>query len=141
MIAQSNSYPCQNPAFYTLGNTLYQNSPSLQMTLFNELIGVLDGVFRQAEEPAEESMIGELTNEYRVGFSTEYFDGVKTVIITPGNIKNDKKIIYFHGGGYQKQIIIFQLDMAIDIAKRSGSPVYIVDYRLAPDHIFSCAYR
>ena len=129
------SYPCDDLPYYTLDDELYANSPSRQMEFTHILIGLFDQLSRRIEHETETVELYDEA-EARVGIRVEYLNGVRTVLITPGTTRNDKKIVYFHGGGYSNELIPFQWDMAVDVAKKAGSPVYLVEYGLVPDHIF-----
>lgn len=43
-------------------------------------------------------------------------------------------IVYFHGGGFIVGSPLTHADIATELAKHIGLPLYSVDYRLAPDH-------
>jgi monoterpene epsilon-lactone hydrolase len=43
-------------------------------------------------------------------------------------------IVYFHGGGFIVGSPLTHADIATELAKHTGLPLYSVDYRLAPDH-------
>jgi acetyl esterase/lipase len=130
--SQTFEFPCTDPPYHTLHDPLYTNSPSGQMQVAHYLIGIFNQLgLRQSQM----NNSNEASNE-RMTIQTEYINNVETIVITPGAIKNNKKIIYFHGGAYSEELLVFQLEMAIDIAKRAGSPLYLVQYRLVPEHLF-----
>jgi len=130
--AQTFEFPCSDPPYYTLHDPLYTNSPSRHMLVAHYLIGLFDQLGgRQAQQNNNND-----ANSERVSIQTEYINNVETIVITPSAIKNNKKIIYFHGGAYSQELLLFQLEMAIDIAKKAGSPLYLVQYRLVPEHLF-----
>jgi monoterpene epsilon-lactone hydrolase len=130
--AQTSEYPCSEPPYYTLVDPLYANSPTPQMQIAQFVIGL----FLQLGGRQSRTEYGNEGANDRVSIQTEYFNNVETIVITPGVLKNNKKIIYFHGGAYTDELILFQLEMAIDIAKRAGSSLYLVQYRLVPEHLF-----
>ncbi|MDB5553867.1 MAG: alpha/beta hydrolase, partial [Rhizobium sp.] len=43
-------------------------------------------------------------------------------------------IVYFHGGGFIVGSPLTHADIATELMKHTGVPLYSVDYRLAPDH-------
>jgi epsilon-lactone hydrolase len=43
-------------------------------------------------------------------------------------------IVYFHGGGFIVGSSLTHADIATELARHTGLPLYSVDYRLAPDH-------
>ncbi|MEZ5007667.1 MAG: alpha/beta hydrolase fold domain-containing protein [Chitinophagales bacterium] len=136
--AQNNDYPCQNPPYFEISDELYANSPSKKMDFTHALISIFSKTESEdsAGSNSEKAQLSELATQQRVSLNVVFFNGVKTIIIQPREIKNDKIIVYFHGGAYRDEMLLFQWDMAIDIARKAGSPVYVVDYRLVPDHIF-----
>ncbi len=135
--AQNNSYTCQSPPYFTKGEQLYVNSPSNQMVLAHQLIGMFRRTgYSDEDKRMTKELSDELASQQKNRIEIEYLNGVQTFVITPGIVKNDKKIVYFHGGGYTDDIILFQWNMAFDIARKSGSPVYVVKYRRVPDYIF-----
>ncbi|MGH7788316.1 MAG: alpha/beta hydrolase [Candidatus Binatia bacterium] len=47
---------------------------------------------------------------------------------------DDRAVLYLHGGGYCIGSITTHRHLAGDIARASGAPVLLLDYRLAPEH-------
>lgn len=56
--------------------------------------------------------------------------------IPPGNIPNDRALIYFHGGGYSVGSIRSHRDVVSRLAIAAGVRTLVPDYRLAPEHPF-----
>jgi acetyl esterase/lipase len=44
-------------------------------------------------------------------------------------------IVYFHGGGFIVGSPLTHADITSELCRRTGLPLYSVDYRLAPDHV------
>ena len=61
-------------------------------------------------------------------------DGTAAEWISAPNSRNDKVILYLHGGGYVAGTINMYRDMASRIAKSTQARVLIIDYRLAPEN-------
>lgn len=65
--------------------------------------------------------------------------GIRTLEITAGGGGQSGTVLYFHGGGYALGSAAAGVNLAADIARRSGTTVYSVDYRLAPESPFPAA--
>jgi len=59
-------------------------------------------------------------------------------MITPEVVK-DRAILYLHGGGYIQGSITSHQDLAQRISSVSKIKVLILNYRLAPEHLFPAA--
>ena len=65
--------------------------------------------------------------------------GVPAEWITTPGVVNHHVILYLHGGGYIAGSIKTHRDLAARISRVSKARVLIIDYRLAPEHIFPAA--
>lgn len=65
--------------------------------------------------------------------------GVPALAVTAGDGEPSGTVLYFHGGGYALGSAAASVNLAADIARRSGTIVYTVDYRLAPENRFPAA--
>ncbi len=64
---------------------------------------------------------------------------VPTLKIASPDSHQDRVILYFHGGGFCMHMPNIYKRHAARISEHTGAPVYLVDYRLAPEHpIASC---
>lgn len=59
-------------------------------------------------------------------------------ITTPG-ASRERVILFFHGGGYNSGSIKSHRPLAANIGNASKARVLLVDYRLAPEHLFPAA--
>lgn len=59
--------------------------------------------------------------------------------ITPENAIEGRAVLYLHGGGYVIGSISTHREFACRIANATNSKVLIVEYRLAPEHLFPAA--
>jgi len=66
-------------------------------------------------------------------------NGVAAQWIAGANARNDRVLLYFHGGGYQIGSIATHRDLILRIAEAAGCRALGVDYRLAPEHRFPAA--
>lgn len=55
-------------------------------------------------------------------------------IAAPG-CRDDRVVLYLHGGGFTIHMPNSYASHAARISARTGAPVYLVDYRLAPEHL------
>ncbi len=55
-------------------------------------------------------------------------------------IRDDVRLLYFHGGAYCAGSSLTHRHFTSILAKRTGIPVLSVDYRLAPEHPFPAAF-
>jgi acetyl esterase/lipase len=60
--------------------------------------------------------------------------GVEVVEVTIEGIDHPNTILYFHGGVYVIGSANASLPLVADLARRTGTKVISVDYRLAPEH-------
>lgn len=63
---------------------------------------------------------------------------VKVLKCTPAK-PNGKAILYIHGGGWFLPLMYGQKVFAAQLAKATQTPVYAIEYRLAPEHPFPAA--
>jgi acetyl esterase/lipase len=59
--------------------------------------------------------------------------------ITGGDFSTQGAVLYLHGGGYVVGSLATHRSLAARLAHDTGCPVYILDYRLAPEHPFPAA--
>ncbi len=64
---------------------------------------------------------------------------IPTLLVAAQSARDDRLIVYFHGGGYATGSIATHRDLACRLSAVSGTRVLLVDYRLAPEHPFPAA--
>jgi acetyl esterase/lipase len=65
--------------------------------------------------------------------------GVPAEWISAPNAQNDLVILYIHGGGYAAGSIKSHEALAAELSRESKARVLLIDYRLAPEHVFPAA--
>ncbi len=60
-------------------------------------------------------------------------------ILARGVEPSDRAILYVHGGGFVACSPLTHRRLTVALARRSGAPVFAVDYRRAPEHRFPAA--
>jgi acetyl esterase/lipase len=63
-------------------------------------------------------------------------DGVPAEWVLAKGAKPQHRIVFLHGGGWSAGTIDDYRPMAAELARRTGSSVLMIDYRLAPEHPF-----
>ena len=66
-------------------------------------------------------------------------DGVPVTWVSGPGAKQDRTILYLHGGGYYAGSLTTHQALAANISLEAGAPLLLVDYRLAPEHPFPAA--
>ena len=65
-------------------------------------------------------------------------DGIAAEWVYGNSAKEDKVVLYLHGGGYNMCSPNTHRELAAHISNYSGARVLVPDYRLAPEHPFPC---
>lgn len=63
-------------------------------------------------------------------------EGVRCVWVTPRERDGDRRVVYFHGGGYCAAGYHSHRTLACWLAEHARAAVLFVEYRLAPEHRF-----
>lgn len=71
-----------------------------------------------------------------VSFKTVDEEGVKGIWAIPAEAPADAAILYIHGGGYVGGGSKGHRKLAAHIAKAAGVKALVLDYRLAPEHLY-----
>jgi acetyl esterase/lipase len=65
--------------------------------------------------------------------------GVPSIWISTPDVIDEQVILYLHGGGYVAGSIKSHENLAARLSRLSKSRVLLIDYRLAPEHVFPAA--
>ncbi len=65
--------------------------------------------------------------------------GRPTELVTAAGATRSSAVLYLHGGGYTIGSPATHRSLAGHLARDTGSPVYVPDYRLAPEHRYPAA--
>ncbi|PJG46505.1 esterase [Sphingobium sp. LB126] len=99
------------------------------------------------EEAVDPAVVADLRKRYNdflardpapegVRFSEVDMGGVRGVLATPEGAKDNRTLLYLHGGGYFSGGPDGYHGIVGHYAKMLGARVYMPDYRLAPEHRF-----
>lgn len=73
----------------------------------------------------------------------EYVDtsigGIPAIVATPTEVRSDRHILYIHGGAYVLGSPKSHIAMCARLAKRAAATITVIDYRLAPEHVYPAA--
>jgi epsilon-lactone hydrolase len=65
--------------------------------------------------------------------------GIPAIVATPRQIRPDRHILYIHGGAYVLGSPRSHIAMCARLAKRAAATITVIDYRLAPEHVYPAA--
>ena len=109
-------------------------------TAFRELASASKGVILGAESrPMFDAMRAATPSPDGINFGKDMIGGVSGWWCRPVGSNAKECILFLHGGGYVLGSARSMLGFAGQIASRSGMPVFVADYRLAPEHPFPAA--
>jgi acetyl esterase/lipase len=65
--------------------------------------------------------------------------GIPAIVATPTEVPPVRHILYIHGGAYVLGSPRSHIGMCARLAKRAAATVTVIDYRLAPEHVYPAA--
>jgi epsilon-lactone hydrolase len=83
--------------------------------------------------------IDRLPRPRRVDYVDTQVGGVPAIVATPTAVRPDRHILYIHGGAYVVGSPKSHIAMCARLAKRAAATVTVIDYRLAPEHLYPAA--
>jgi len=66
-------------------------------------------------------------------------DGVKAVAVVTPEARGGRSMLYLHGGGHATGTPVLYRDFIWRLAAAARAQVFIIDFRLAPEHPFPAA--
>ncbi len=75
----------------------------------------------------------------KVAYVDTHVGGIPAIVATPTEVHPDRHILYIHGGGYVVGSPKSHIAMCARLAKRAAATVTVIDYRLAPEHVYPAA--
>ena len=80
--------------------------------------------------------------EYSANIDEKNFNSRKLFIITPKNIeKNEKVILYFHGGSYMAEATKAHWNFLGNVSNDTGNTIVMIDYPLAPKYTYKEVFK
>lgn len=104
----------------------------------------LSWVIQDEKEPLEKrraamDRLDKLPRPRKVKYDDTTVGGVPAIVATPTAIEPDRHILYLHGGGYTLGSPKSHIALGARLARRASAVVTVIDYRLAPEHVFPAA--
>src|ERR1700745_3432189 len=81
-----------------------------------------------------EEMMAAIPIPADVTTSSGSLDGITVVNVQVTGADPERNIFYLHGGAYAIGTAASSVGLASDLARRAGTRLITVDYRLAPEH-------
>ncbi len=75
----------------------------------------------------------------KVDYVDTVVGGVPAIVATPTEVTPVRHILYIHGGAYVLGSPRSHIAMCARLAKRAAATVTVIDYRLAPEHLYPAA--
>ncbi len=75
----------------------------------------------------------------KVDYVDTVVGGVPAIVATPRETRPDRHILYLHGGAYVTGSPKSHIAMCARLAKRAAATITVIDYRLAPEHVYPAA--
>ncbi|MGA9277830.1 alpha/beta hydrolase [Ilumatobacter sp.] len=91
------------------------------------------------ERRAAMDRIDKLPRPRKVDYADTTVGGVPAIVATPTDVDSDRHILYLHGGGYLLGSPRSHIAMCARLGKRARATITVIDYRLAPEHLYPAA--
>jgi len=75
----------------------------------------------------------------RVDYLDTTVGGIPAIVATPTDVVPDRHILYIHGGAYVVGSPKSHIAMCARLARRAAATITVIDYRLAPEHVYPAA--
>ncbi|MFN3257460.1 MAG: alpha/beta hydrolase [Ilumatobacter sp.] len=75
----------------------------------------------------------------KVSYADQLVGGVPAIVATPHAVDGDRHLLYLHGGGYSLGSPKSHIAMVARLARQSRAGATVLDYRLAPEHVYPAA--
>jgi len=83
--------------------------------------------------------IDRLPRPRKVHYVDTFVGGIPAIVATPTEVRPDRHILYIHGGAYVVGSPRSHIAMCARLAKRAAATITVIDYRLAPEHVYPAA--
>ena len=83
--------------------------------------------------------IDRLPRPRRVDYVDTTVGGIPAIVATPTATPPVRHILYIHGGAYVTGSPRSHIAMVANLAKRASATATVIDYRLAPEHVYPAA--
>jgi len=83
--------------------------------------------------------VDRLPRPRHVDYIDTLIGGVPAIVATPTAVEPDRHLLYIHGGAYVLGSPKSHIAMVANLAKRASAIATVVEYRLAPEHVYPAA--
>ena len=91
------------------------------------------------ERRANMDKLDSIPRPRKVDYVDTHVGGVPAIVATPTEVRPDRHILYIHGGAYVLGSPKSHIAMCARLGKRAAATVTVIDYRLAPEHVYPAA--
>jgi len=91
------------------------------------------------ERRARMDQIDRIPRPRKVHYVDTFVGGIPAIVATPTEVRPDRHILYIHGGAYVVGSPKSHIAMCARLAKRAAATITVIDYRLAPEHVYPAA--
>ncbi len=91
------------------------------------------------ERRANMDKLDSIPRPRKVDYVDTHVGGIPAIVATPTEVRPDRHILYIHGGAYVLGSPKSHIAMCARLAKRAAATVTVIDYRLAPEHVYPAA--
>lgn len=121
---------------------------TVELILEKVVRGALRSTFKQSSRlPLKLSTLrkaadaGALMMKMRADATVEYIEmaGVNVAVVSPSGFEPTHTMLHMHGGAFFAGSVKTHLALASELAVRSEARVYLLEYRLAPEHPYPAA--
>lgn len=91
------------------------------------------------ERRANMDKLDSIPRPRKVDYVDTHVGGIPAIVATPTEVQPDRHILYVHGGAYVLGSPRSHIAMCARLAKRAAATVTVIDYRLAPEHVYPAA--
>jgi acetyl esterase/lipase len=91
------------------------------------------------ERRANMDKLDSIPRPRKVDYTDTHVGGVPAIVAAPAEVRPDRHILYIHGGAYVLGSPRSHIAMCARLAKRAAATVTVIDYRLAPEHVYPAA--
>lgn len=91
------------------------------------------------ERRAAMDQLDKIPRPRKVDYVDTFVGGIPAIVATPTEVRPDRHILYIHGGAYVLGSPKSHIAMCARLAKRAAATTTVIDYRLAPEHLYPAA--
>jgi monoterpene epsilon-lactone hydrolase len=104
------------------------------------LARVSNGPERTVDEARERmDQLDRLPRPRHVDYVDTLIGGVPAIVATPTAVEPTRHLLYIHGGAYVMGSPKSHIAMVANLAKRASATATVIEYRLAPEHVYPAA--